>query len=130
MGGRLTTHVLDQSLGLPAAGMIVRLRRLDGPGAAGALLGEAVTDEEGRLAVPLLEGEAMKPGLYELEFEVGRYFRRGENEGADRRTTDGGTASRTFYDTVPVRFQIRSIDEHYHVPLLIAPGGYSTYRGS
>lgn len=125
MGGRLTTHVLDLSLGLPAAGITVRLRRFDGADRAGAVLAEALTEEGGRPAAPLLEGEALKVGLYELEFEAGNYFRGRAEEGG---STDADNP--LLFETVPVRFRIRSIDEHYHVPLLIAPGGYSTYRGS
>ncbi|ANS73321.1 5-hydroxyisourate hydrolase [Paenibacillus yonginensis] len=123
--GRLTTHVLDLSRGRPAEGVAVTLYKLnDGglmnsggsSGGARQLLREAVTNSDGRLDEPLLTGESMEAGLYELEFDVGSYF--------------GQEASGGFLELVPVRFRIAGPDEHVHVPLLAAPGGYSTYRGS
>ncbi|WP_426454272.1 hydroxyisourate hydrolase [Paenibacillus sp. S-38] len=118
--GRLTTHVLDVSCGRPARGMGVELRRLTESG-AWELLKSAVTNDDGRLDEPLLAGEAMQAGRYELLFLAGAYFR---SEGA------GGDASYPFLEEVPVRFGIGDPQAHYHVPLLAAPGGYSTYRGS
>jgi hydroxyisourate hydrolase len=82
-----------------------------------ALLHSFETNEDGRTEAPLLEKETMLIGGYELIFEVGRYFR------------SQGTES-PFLEQVPIRFQIVNLQSHYHVPLLVAPGGYSTYRGS
>ncbi|MBT2289739.1 hydroxyisourate hydrolase [Paenibacillus albidus] len=118
MSGRLTTHVLDLSQGTPAAGVAVQLRRLK-EGAA-ELLCEAVTNRDGRLDTPLLEGAEMEAGSYELLFMAGDYFR--------KRAT--GEPVSCFFEHIPIRFNIGSPAEHYHVPLLMAPGGYSTYRGS
>lgn len=118
MAGRLTTHVLDTARGTPAAGLTVDLFRIgdDGPVAVVA----AVTNADGRCDAPLLEGEALTPGVYELLFHVGPYFR---GHGLE----DGRPA---FLDAVPVRFGISDAGQHYHVPLLVSPYGYSTYRGS
>jgi 5-hydroxyisourate hydrolase len=114
--GRLTTHVLDTAAGKPAAGLRVVFRALDG--AAGPRI-EALTNQGGRLDKPLLEGAAFKPGRYELAFHVGDYFR-----------AQGVTlADPAFLDIIPIRFGIAE-DGHYHVPLLVSPYGYSTYRGS
>ena len=112
---RLTTHVLDTTSGKPAAGLRVVLRRADEP----AILGEAVTNSDGRLDKPLLEGAALAPGTYEMTFHVGDYYRAQEM----------ATADPAFLDLVPVRFGL-SGGRNYHVPLLIQPYGYSTYRGS
>lgn len=115
--GRLTTHVLDTANGRPAAGMRIVLFRLD---PAPELLADVVTNADGRCEGPLLEGEAFVPGVYELSFHVADYFRA------------AGTAlpEPAFLDVVPVRFGIADADDHFHVPLLAAPYGYSTYRGS
>ena len=112
---RLTTHVLDTANGRPATGMRVELRR-DGESKP---LREAVTNAEGRLDTPLLEGASFATGGYELIFHVGDYFRaRGDR-----------LADPAFLDLIPVRFVIAE-NADYHVPLLISPYGYSTYRGS
>ena len=116
--GRLTTHVLDTSAGLPAAGIAIALDRLE-PGGR-VRLAETATNSDGRCDAPMLEGEAFAAGRYELAFAAGAYFR---ERGAD--LTDPA-----FLDEVVIRFGIASPDEHYHVPLLISPYGYSTYRGS
>lgn len=114
--GRLTTHVLDTAAGKPAAGMRIVFRRLEQPAEAEV---EALTNADGRLDRPLLEGDAFQPGLYELQFHVGDYFHaRGVR-----------LADPAFLDIVPIRFGIAE-DAHYHVPLLVSPYGYSTYRGS
>lgn len=117
--GRLTTHVLDTANGVPAAGM--RLELFDGEGRR---LAEQVTDEDGRCAAPLLEGLQMRAGTYELRFHVGAYFRA---RGAIR---DAILPEPPFLDIVPVRFGLADIGAHYHVPLLVSPFAYSTYRGS
>ena len=114
--GRLTTHILDTAGGKPAAGVAVRLFALDD---GRTQCGAAATNADGRTDEPLLQGEAMRTGSYELEFDVGPYFRA---QGSD-------VAEPAFLDTVVIRFSVRS-DEHYHVPLLVSPWSYSTYRGS
>jgi 5-hydroxyisourate hydrolase len=100
----LTTHVLDLAAGRPAVGVAVTLLRGD------EVLARAVTNADGRTGGPLLE--TLETGEYELRFAVGDYFGPG------------------FLDVVPVRFSVVDPSEHHHVPLLVAPGGYSTYRGS
>ena len=119
MAGKLTTHVLDTSSGLPAAGLRVDLVRMGAHGPAEAVA-SARTNADGRCDAPLLEGAAMVPGIYQLVFCAGDYFR------------DLGIAlpDPAFLDAVPVRFGIADVDRHYHVPLLLSPYGYSTYRGS
>ena len=114
--GRLTTHVLDTARGQPAAGLALALSRQPD----GEKIVSALTNADGRCDGPLLEGEAMRAGLYELAFEAGEYF-------------DGlGLAlpEPKFLDRVVIRFGIADPDAHYHVPLLLSPFGYSTYRGS
>ena len=102
----LTTHVLDIARGRPAAGVAIELLR------GGELVASAVTNADGRTDGPLLE--TLEPGEYELRFAVGDYF--------------GGEPG--FLGVVPVRFGVTDPGSHHHVPLLVAPGGYSTYRGS
>jgi 2-oxo-4-hydroxy-4-carboxy-5-ureidoimidazoline decarboxylase len=108
--GRLTTHVLDLATGRPAAG--VRLALYEVGSSARGLLCEAVTNVDGRTDAPLIAGEPLRVGTYELQFDIGNYF-------------GGG-----FFDTVPVRFSIAEPEAHYHVPLLATPWSYTTYRGS
>lgn len=130
MSGRLTTHVLDLSKGMPATGLTLQLWKLtDG---MNKLLCEAVTNSDGRLDAPLLQGEEMEMGCYELLFKVGDYFRSVDYEekvGGSESLEDSERMS-FFLEQVPIRFHIGSNAEQYHVPLLVAPGGYSTYRGS
>jgi len=114
--GRLTTHVLDTALGRPAAGLAIDLVRLD---AGEHMLVSAVTNADGRVERPLLEGSAFAPGTYELRFHAGDYLR-----------NNFKLLTPTFLDLIPIRFGIASPEEHYHVPLLLSPYGYSTYRGS
>lgn len=116
--GRLTTHVLDIVTGRPGAGVRISLSRLDG--AKPAILLETRTNSDGRCDAPLLVGAAMQPGRYELLFHAGDYFRASGTILADP----------PFLDEVPVRFGIASTSQHYHVPLLVSPWAYSTYRGS
>ena len=113
-GGRLTTHVLDTANGKPAAGMEIRLFQISGD--KRTLLKTEKTNSDGRCDSPLLSGAEITNSEYELEFDVGSYF--------------SGMGERPFLGTVPVRFGISSPEEHYHVPLLVSPFGYSTYRGS
>ncbi|AJY75588.1 hydroxyisourate hydrolase [Paenibacillus beijingensis] len=121
MSGRLTTHVLDTAHGKPAGGMKLQLWKL-AEGSAPELLGEARTNDDGRLEAPLLQAETMVPGGYELVFFAGDYFR--------ELAAAAGVPALDFLDLIPVRFNISEPGQHYHVPLLVAPGGYSTYRGS
>jgi len=107
----LSTHVLDISLGTPAAGVNVTLYHA---GSERKELARAATDANGRIASPF--GGALGSGWYELVFAVGRYF--------------AGTGTEAFYDEIAVRFRIDAGEERYHVPLLVSPWGYSTYRGS
>ena len=115
--GRLTTHILDTANGRPAAGVKIDLFSVGDDGACTEIR-SVETNDDGRCDAPVLEGDALAEGIYELRFHVGAYF------GAP----SGGTLP--FLDVVPVRFGISAADEHYHVPLLISPYGYSTYRGS
>ena len=116
--GKLTTHVLDTTAGRPAAGVRIELFRLVPAGRE--RLTDVATNQDGRCAAPLLSGEAMRPGTYELVFHVAAYFR-----GAGVAVTEPA-----FLDQVPIRFGIAEAGAHYHVPLLISPYGYTTYRGS
>jgi 5-hydroxyisourate hydrolase len=115
---RLSTHVLDTAHGRPAGGMRVELHRLiDGERHAVA---DATTNADGRTDTPLLSGDRLEPGVYELTFHAGDYFRRG-----------GVTlTSPPFLDTIVVRVGISEPGGQYHVPLLLSPYGYSTYRGT
>ncbi len=116
--GRLTTHVLDTSTGKPAEGVRIELFRLDGDDRLA--LCEKTTNSDGRCDAALLQGDDFRCGEYELVFHVGPYF-----------TALGLTADEPrFLNVVPIRFGIADGDAHYHVPLLISPYGYSTYRGS
>lgn len=113
--GHLSTHVLDTTAGRPAAGVAIELRRLgtDEPVAA------TVTNADGRTDGPLLEGAALTAGTYELLFHVGDYF-----------TRTGAGPEHPFLDVVPVRFTVSDPAARYHVPLVVTPWSYSTYRGS
>jgi 5-hydroxyisourate hydrolase len=116
-GGFLTTHVLDTATGRPATGIRITLYRLES--GARTLLGEAVTNADGRTDAPILPAERFVTGNYELVFEAGDYLRR-----------SGQAATEPlFLDTVPIRFGMAE-DAHYHVPLLLSPHGMATYRGS
>jgi 5-hydroxyisourate hydrolase len=117
--GRLTTHVLDTAAGIPACHMKVELHRLDA-GAKPASLTRFETNADGRASAPLLEGESLRAGQYSLTFQVADYFR-----------AQGTTLpDPPFLDEVVIRFGIADPAQHYHVPLLVSPWSYSTYRGS
>ena len=117
MAGYLTTHVLDTARGCPAAGVLIELHRFDGT--SRVKLGSEVTNDDGRTDQPILPECEFETGLFELVFHVGAYLDRlGETTEAPR-----------FLDIIPVRFGM-SEKAHYHVPLLLSPFGYSTYRGS
>ena len=115
--GQLTTHVLDTSAGLPAAGLRIELHALE-PAAPG-LLASAVTGRDGRLPAPLLAGPDLRPGRYVLTFHIAEYFR-----GRDVPLTDPA-----FLEEAVIRIGIADPAQHYHVPLLITPWSYSVYRG-
>ncbi len=114
--GKLTTHVLDTANGCPAAGMTVTLTRLD----PDETLRSLTLDDDGRARGPLLEGDAFRSGRYRLSFGVADYFR----------AKGTALADPPFLDRVPIDFAIADHDGHYHVPLLVSPWSYSTYRGS
>jgi len=116
--GKLTTHVLDTANGCPAAGMRVSFFRIDD--GVSRELRTLVLDADGRADAPLLEGAEHRPGRYRLVFSVAEYF---AARGAQ-------LADPPFLDEVPLDFGIAAADEHYHVPLLVSPWSYSTYRGS
>ena len=112
----ISTHVLDTALGRPAAGVGVTLERLDDAGAA-VTLGTGATDGDGRLRDLVPSGHSLVvEGTYRLRFAVDDYFAR--------------TGRDAFYPEVTVSFRVGPTDEHYHVPVLLSPFGYSTYRGS
>lgn len=112
--GRLTTHVLDTASGLPAAGLEIELYLISQD--SRELIKAVRTNSDGRCDDPLLEGSAFGTGIYELVFKSGAYHK------------SAGLAG--FYPDIPVRFEVVSDQEHFHVPLLLSPYGYSTYRGS
>lgn len=116
---RLSTHVLDTAAGRPAAGVALALHRIEADGARIPLT-EARTNADGRTDAPLLFGENFRAGLYEIEFRVGDYFR----------AAGVALADPPFLDVVPLRFGVADARVHHHVPLLVSPWSYSTYRGS
>lgn len=111
--GILSTHVLNTAAGKPAAGMTIELFYDGEP------LKSVITNADGRTDEPLLEGEKLKAGAYMLVFHVAAYFE-----------TLGNTDAGAFLETVPVAFTVSDADQKYHVPLLVSPWSYSTYRGS
>ncbi|MGZ3583712.1 MAG: hydroxyisourate hydrolase [Ktedonobacterales bacterium] len=120
MGGRLSTHVLDTAQGKPAANVLIEVWRCDDDGTPAQQLKTVNTNTDGRTDAPLLSDEEMRVGVYELVFAVGDYFRE-----------QGGAVTTTlFLDHVPIRFGIADATAAYHVPLLVSPWAYSTYRGS
>ncbi|HVU15595.1 MAG TPA: hydroxyisourate hydrolase [Candidatus Didemnitutus sp.] len=114
MPAKLSTHVLDLAAGRPAAGMKIELRRL---GANPVLLATVSTNADGRTERPLLEGPTMAAGDYELRFFVRDYFM-------------ARSVECTFLDQVPLHFHLADPSASYHVPLLVTPWSYNTYRGS
>ena len=118
MAGRLTTHVLDTARGRPAEGVAIDLVR-DPDGERRSIV-SLRTNADGRTDAPLLADDSVEAGIYELVFNVGEYFREANVE----------TGDPAFLGRVPVRFAIADPAAHYHVPLLVSPWSYSTYRGS
>lgn len=114
----LTTHILDTHGGVPAGGVAITLRRVAN-GAAETLV-ETVTNADGRTDAPLLAPEATVPGIYEIDFAIGPYFR-----GRGVALPDPA-----FLETVTIRFGLADTGRHWHVPLNVSPYGYTTYRGS
>jgi 2-oxo-4-hydroxy-4-carboxy-5-ureidoimidazoline decarboxylase len=115
--GRLSTHLLDTARGSPAAGVPIRLLVIAADGST-RLIGEALTDADGRTPQPLISAKPVPVGTYELRFAIGDYIARQGNAGG------------RFLDVVPVRFYVAEPEAHYHIPLLFTPWSYSTYRGS
>ena len=125
--GHLSTHVLDTTRGRPGAGIEIVVQRLkDG---RRETVSTATTNDDGRCDSPLLEGDAFIAGEYEIQFAVGNYLESTSVEGPAA-INSANAAGPQFLDTVVIRFGVSSSDEHYHVPLLISPFAYSTYRGS
>ncbi|WP_374513465.1 hydroxyisourate hydrolase [Niveibacterium sp.] len=114
--GRLTTHVLDTAHGRPAAGMPYVLYVADDT----TPLARGVTNSDGRCSTPLLEGASFKAGRYVLRFEVAAYFRAAGMQ----------LPEPPFLDAIDIAFGVADANTHYHVPLLVSPWAYSTYRGS
>ena len=116
--GFLTTHVLDTALGKPATGMQIELFRIDDEYAI--QLKTLTTNEDGRIDGPILSESDFAPGIYELRFHAGEYLKK----------TASALPDPLFLDMIPIRFGMADAGAHYHVPLLVSPYGYSTYRGS
>lgn len=116
--GKLTTHILDTAHGRPGKGIEITLYRCAGDGRE--LLARLVSNSDGRCDAPLLAGEALQSGTYELDFAVGDYF---AGLGLE-------LPRPAFLDVVTLRFGVADAAAHYHVPLLVSPYSYSTYRGS
>jgi 5-hydroxyisourate hydrolase len=114
--GQLTTHVLDTTQGTPAQGVHIAVYR---SGSGEQILAEGTTNHDGRLDSPLLEGEGFPAGSYDLVFAAGDYFALNSESG-----------SSDFLNQVVIRFQVSDANGHYHVPLLLSPYSYTTYRGS
>jgi 5-hydroxyisourate hydrolase len=114
----LSTHVLDTARGIPAKGLRIELHRIEN--GARRRVATGVTNADGRIAAPLISGELLEIGVYELVFHAGDYLR---SAGLD-------VSEPAFLDQIVVRFGVAELDRNYHVPLLLSPFGYSTYRGS
>ena len=112
---RISTHVLDTALGKPAKDVPVRLERLDGSG-NWQMLSSTRTDQDGRCVQLLADAETLQPGHYRLTFDTASYF--------------ATEKVQTLYPTVEITFQVREGESHFHIPLLLSPNGYTTYRGS
>ena len=116
--GKLTTHVLNLAAGIPAGGMRIELH--EAGGSPPPLLTQDRTNEDGRCAKPLLEGSSLRAGRYTLTFHVAEYFR----------SIGAQLSDPPFIDEVVIHFGVANPEQNYHVPLLVSPWSYSTYRGS
>jgi len=114
----LSTHILDTSLGQPASGVTVKLYQISST--ERTLITETTTNSDGRTDKPLLSNEQMSVGIYQLVFEMANYFQR----------TQPTLSTPPFLSDIPIQFAITDSESHYHIPLLVSPYGYSTYRGS
>jgi 5-hydroxyisourate hydrolase len=112
--GSISTHVLDTAVGRPAAGVPVKLETAGTGGSQ--VVASAMTDGNGRIAALLPQGQQLRAGLYRLTFDTSAWFRAQNAE--------------AFFPEVTILFEVRDASQHYHVPLLLSPFGYSTYRGS
>ena len=112
---RISTHVLDTALGKPATGVPVRLERRENSG-NWLLLGSASTDQDGRCSQLLPDDNVLPAGLFRLAFDTESYF--------------AATKMATLYPVVEITFQVRDGETHFHIPLLLSPNGYTTYRGT
>ncbi len=112
---KITTHVLDISLGKPAANIKIVLEALS-PQSSKKIISEGLTNTDGRITPSLYEGKVLNPGLYGISFSLANYF--------------ASSNRASLYPFVTVHFMLEHPEEHFHLPLLISPGGYSTYRGS
>ena len=118
--GQLTTHVLDTSLGKPASALRLTIWALTAEADIKTALKTVETNRDGRTDEPLLAGDEFKPGTYEITFDVAAYFA----------SSGARIADPPFLDQIPVRFTVADPNGKYHVPLLVSPWSYSTYRGS
>lgn len=121
MSGGLSTHVLDTAHGRPAANIVVQLLKVEGQ--SRQLLTQQITNQDGRTDSPLIEKGQLQQGTYELRFEVAAYF-------AQFETAFEATPKKPFLDEITLRFTVSDTSAHYHIPLLVSPWSYSTYRGS
>jgi 5-hydroxyisourate hydrolase len=118
--GRLTTHVLDTALGKPAALLRLTVWAINDEADIKTALKTVETNSDGRTSEPLLEGDEFKKGTYELTFDVAAYFAK----------TGASLSEPPFLDQIPIRFTVSDPNGNYHIPLLVSPWSYSTYRGS
>lgn len=121
--GKLTTHVLDTASGCPAAGIEIEFWKISAAGEK--LISKQTTNSDGRTDSPLMASGTLVAGTYELRFSVGAYF-----QAKYKAQTQAPLPDPPFLDEVPIRFGIADTAAHYHVPLLVSPWSYSTYRGS
>ncbi|MBE9136740.1 hydroxyisourate hydrolase [Nodosilinea sp. LEGE 07088] len=118
--GRLTTHVLDTALGKPASDLRLTVWAVNNEADIKTALKTVETNADGRTSEPLLEGDELRKGTYELTFDVAAYFAQ----------TSAAISEPPFLDQIPIRFTVADPSGNYHVPLLVSPWSYSTYRGS
>lgn len=119
MSGRLSTHVLDTAQGCPAANVAIALWYIDSQSGNRTHIKSTHTNQDGRTDAPLLIDDELQVGVYELVFAIGQYF-----------SQVGNLPTPCFLDNIPLRFGVADAEAHYHVPLLVSPWAYSTYKGS